>query len=278
MSGVVQRRAGGGGIILAVYSRYRADKDGTNAIYYMSGIWNQMLKLLILFVAAFATAAISGAAGFGGALLLLPLLVATVGVTHAVPLLTIVQLIGNLSRVGFGFSQIHWKPVVLFLLGAIPLSVLGALAFIQLPKELVTRAIGTAILIFLTLKYFGVLKLKSSATLLVAGGGLVGFLSGLVGSAGPLGAAIFLSLGLPPVAYIASEATTALVMHGIKAVVYQQYMALDHDFWFLAVLMGVAMILGTWSAKRVIERMRRETFQRFVAVLMVAIAGYMVIH
>lgn len=152
-----------------------------------------MLELLILFVAAFA-AAVSGVAGFGGALLLLPLLVTNVGVTHAVPLLTIAQLIGNLSRAGFGFSQIHWKAVMLFLLGAIPLSVLGALSFTQLPKDLVTRAIGAAILIFVALKYFNVLKLKGSSLLLVTGGGVVGFLSGLVGRAGPLGAAIFLSL------------------------------------------------------------------------------------
>lgn len=237
-----------------------------------------MLELLVLFAAAFAAAAISGAAGFGGALLLLPLLVATVGVTHAVPLLTIAQLIGNLSRAGFSFTQIHWKPVMLFLLGAIPLSILGALSFVQLPKDLVTRAIGAAILIFVALNYFRVLKLKGSSTLLVAGGGVVGFLSGLVGSAGPLGAAIFLSLGLPPVAYIASEATTALAMHGVKTLVYQQYIALGRDFWFLAALMGVAMIIGTWSTKQIIERMPRETFQRFVAILLVAIAGYMVVH
>lgn len=50
-----------------------------------------MLEPVILFIAAFAAAAISGAAGFGGALLLLPLLVAMVGVTQAVPLLTIAQ-------------------------------------------------------------------------------------------------------------------------------------------------------------------------------------------
>jgi len=42
--------------------------------------------------------------------------------------------------------------------------------------------------------------------------------------------------------------------------------------------MGGAMILGTWSAKKVIERISQEMFQRFVAVLLVAIAGYMVIH
>ncbi|MEF3073428.1 sulfite exporter TauE/SafE family protein [Methylobacter sp. Wu1] len=237
-----------------------------------------MLDLILLFLAAFAAAAISGAAGFGGALLLLPLLVAMVGVVHAIPLLTIAQLIGNLSRVGFGFRQIHWRPVALFLLGAIPFSLLGAASFVQLPKDVVTRAIGAALLAFVALKYFGVLKLKASSASLVMGGGMVGFLSGLVGSAGPLGAAFFLSLGLPPVAYIASEATTALAMHGVKAVVYQHYIALDREFWLLAALMGSAMILGTWSAKRFIERMPQAIFQRFVAVLLVGIAGYMLIH
>jgi hypothetical protein len=237
-----------------------------------------MVQMLVLFVSAFAAAAISGSAGFGGALLLLPLLVGTVGVTHAVPLLTMAQLIGNLSRAGFGFTQIQWKPVGLFLLGAVPFSILGAVSFIQLPKELVTRTIGAAILIFVALKYFGVLKVKAGPAFLVAGGGVVGFLSGLVGSAGPLGAAIFLSLGLPPVAYIASETTTALAMHGVKTVVYQRYITLDREFWLLAMLMGVAMILGTWSAKRVIEHMPQEMFQRFVAILLVAISVYMVIH
>ncbi len=144
-----------------------------------------MLELASLFIAAFVSAAISGAAGFGGALMLLPLLVETVGVTQAVPLLTIAQLIGNFSRAGFGFTQIQWKPVGLFLLGAIPLSILGALSFVQLPKELVTRAIGAAIFVFVTQKYFGILKIRGGRAVLIGGGAAVGYLSGFVGSAGP---------------------------------------------------------------------------------------------
>lgn len=237
-----------------------------------------MLELVILFVAALTAAAISGAAGFGGALLLLPLLVATVGTTHAVPLLTVAQLVGNLSRAGFGFTHIHWKPVGLFLLGAVPCSVLGALSFVQLPEDYVTRAIGATILVFVALKHFGLVSIRGGPTLLVMGGGVVGFLSGLVGSAGPLGAAIFLSLGLPAVAYIASEAITALAMHGVKTAIYQRYIALDREFWFLAVLMGVAMIIGTWSAKRVVERMPVDTFHRFVTLLLAATATYMLLH
>lgn len=54
---------------------------------------------LLLLTSAFVAAAISGSAGFGGALLLLPLLTHIVAVSGAVPLLTIAQLVGNISRV-----------------------------------------------------------------------------------------------------------------------------------------------------------------------------------
>lgn len=236
-----------------------------------------MIKILALFFGAFAAAAISGSAGFGGALLLLPLLVAVVGAEQAVPLLTVAQILGNASRAGFGFSKIRWKPVGVFLLSAVPAAALGAMSFIQLPKTTVTRAIGLAIIVFVLLKMTGVLRLRPGPGLLVIGGGITGFLSGLVGSAGPIGALIFLSLGLPPTAYVASEAVTALGMHAVKMVIYQQIIALDREFWLLALLLGSAMILGTWSAKRFIEKLAPEVFLKIVSALLVAVGLYMLL-
>ena len=235
------------------------------------------MEIALLFIAAFVAAAISGSAGFGGALLLLPLLTAVVGAREAVPLLTVAQLIGNLSRAGFGFSQIRWKPVGLFLLGAIPLSMVGALSFVSLPAGIVTRGIGVAVLAFAALKYFRILDFKPSTRLLIAGGGMTGLLSGLVGSAGPLGAAVFLSLGLPPVAYVASEASTALAMHAVKTVVYGKMLSLDRDFWLLGGWLGIAMIAGTWVANRYIKRASPAGFERYVLVLLAIVATYLIV-
>ncbi len=235
-----------------------------------------LVLIVGLSLGAFLAAAISGAAGFGGALILLPLLTRAVGATLAVPLLTIAQLIGNFSRVAFGFREIRWRPVGLFLIGAVPCSVLGSLSFIALPKAILVRLIGGAILLFVALRYFRILRFAPSAKLLVGGGGMVGFLSGLIGSAGPVGAAIFLTLELPAVAYIASEAVTALVMHVVKSVVYQHYIHLE-QVWLLAVALGVAMILGTWTAKRMIERMPPERFRNFVAILLVLVSLQMLV-
>lgn len=236
-----------------------------------------MLTYLVLFAGAFLAAALSGAAGFGGALLLLPLLVHTQGAVVAVPLLTVAQLVGSFSRVTLWFHEIRWRPVGIFLLGAVPLSIIGSLSFVALPKPLVVRLIETIILLFVVLRHGGLLRVAPGTGLLLVGGGIVGFLSGLVGSAGPLGVAIFLVLQLPAGAYIASEATTALVLHMVKTVVYQRYLHVKEEVWLLAAYLGVAMVLGTWAGKRVIERMPAEQFRRFVEILLVILSLQMVI-
>ena len=53
------------------------------------------MQVTVLLIASFAASLISGAAGFGGSLLLLPVVTACIGAEMAVPVLTISQLIGN---------------------------------------------------------------------------------------------------------------------------------------------------------------------------------------
>ncbi|MBB6215416.1 hypothetical protein HNQ80_001505 [Anaerosolibacter carboniphilus] len=234
-------------------------------------------QYMVLFVGSFLAAAISGAAGFGGALLLLPLLTNTIGTTLAVPILTIAQLIGNLSRVFMGFKVIEWKPVKIFILGAIPMSIIGSLSFIAIPKSLVTRTIGAAIILFVILKYYKLLKFEANNRVMFIGGGIVGLISGLVGSAGPIGAALFLSLNLSPVAYISSEAVTAVAMHITKTIVYQKYLGIGSKEIFIGLFMGIAMIFGTWSGKKIIEKMSKENFMKFVSILLSLIGLQMLI-
>lgn len=236
-----------------------------------------MNHYLLLFAAAAISAAISGAAGFGGPLLLLPILSATVGVTHAMPLMIITQLIATISRAGFGVRQIQWKMVALFLVSAVPLCILGTYFSIDVSQAVATQAIGGVILLFVALKFTGIIQINGGPPLVFIGGGIVGFLSGTITTAAPLGPAVFLTLGLPPVAYIASEATTALVLHGTRALIAQHYLTLDQQLWTYAALMCGGAIIGTWGAKLLIERLTQKTFLRCVTVFLVLVAVYMVI-
>jgi len=237
----------------------------------------QFHTYIMLFAGGFLAAAISGAAGFGGALLLLPLLTKVLGVTLAIPVLTVAQIIGNLSRVWFGFNQINWKYVNIFILGAIPMAVLGAFSFINAPKELITRIVGLTIVAFVALKYFKIVKFQPNNKTMLIGGCIVGLISGLVGSAGPIGAALFLSLGLPPVSYIASEAVTAVAMHVTKIVIYQKYLDIGLRGLEIGLFIGIAMILGTWVGKKIIEKLPRVIFVKFVGILLLLIGLQMMI-
>jgi uncharacterized membrane protein YfcA len=56
-------------------------------------------EVIVVIITALAASFLAAIAGFGGSVIMLPVLVWTVGITDAIPVLTIAQLIGNLSRV-----------------------------------------------------------------------------------------------------------------------------------------------------------------------------------
>ena len=86
----------------------------------------QGVELLALSLLASVIAAV---AGFGGSVILLPLVVHLFGIKAAVPILTVAQLLGNASRAWFGRKDIDWKVVGYFSLGCIPSAIIGAVMF-----------------------------------------------------------------------------------------------------------------------------------------------------
>ncbi len=104
-------------------------------------------ELIILFAISFLAATISGAAGFGGALVLLPILTSMVGIKAAVPILTIGQIFGNASRVWFGRQELKWKPIIFFLLTAIPLTILGSYLFTDIDGNKIKIGIGVFLIL-----------------------------------------------------------------------------------------------------------------------------------
>lgn len=224
---------------------------------------------IVMFLLSWGAASISGLAGFGGALLLLPILTGLLGPKAAVPVLTVAQLLGNASRAGFGFGEIRWRLVTYFVIGAVPGSIAGSLVFVDLPRNQISTAIGLFLVLVLLMRRLRIRRLEKSRWWLVPGGALVGFLSAVLGSAGPLGAAFFLGLNLPPVAYVASEAVTAVAIHVTKTVVYERYALVGIGELTLGAFLGAGMVLGSWTGRKLIDRLPRAVFSLVVEILMV---------
>lgn len=236
-----------------------------------------MMMLIIIVCSAFVPAMISGIAGFGGALILLPVLTCFVGIHVAIPVLTIGQIFGNASRVWFGRKELRWKPILLFLLTALPFTVFGSVVFAYFDGKVIQTAVGVILLAVVINKRTGLIPHFIGLKGMPIGGMLTGFISGVAGSAGPLGAAFFLGLNLPAVAYIASEAVTALCMHLVKVFTYHKYEYIGTLEIRFGLLIGLAMILGSWVGNKTISKIPSDIFPIIIEVLLVASGVYMII-
>lgn len=236
-----------------------------------------MSELILIFTISFLAATISGAAGFGGALLLLPILTGIVGIKAAVPILTIGQIFGNASRVWFGRKELQWKPIIFFIVTAIPLTIIGSYIFTDIDSKKIKIGIGGFLILLVIYRRISTKKIVLGDKGMLFGGGLTGFLSGLAGSAGPLGAAFFLGLNLTATAYVASEAFTALAIHLTKTIVYNNYSLIGQTELQYGIFIGIAMILGSWAGKKIIAKLSKDTCVIIVEILLIVSGIQMII-
>src|SRR5690242_1577269 len=94
---------------------------------------------------------VAAVSGFGGAAILLPVLVWLFGVKEAVPILTVAQLIGNGSRVWFNRKEVDYRVVLWFSLGGVPLAVIGGLLFAKAPLSALTRLLGAFLILIVVI-------------------------------------------------------------------------------------------------------------------------------
>lgn len=228
-----------------------------------------MLETVILIVAGLAAGLLSGTVGFGGRMILLPAITSFYGIEVAVPMATVAQLLSNIFRMGAGFRSIRWRKVGFFLILAAPLTVVGAYGFVVVPKEMMTRILCILLTIFAILDLSERFRLPRSRWTMLAGGGVSGIINGLLCLSGPISSAVFLTLGLSPVAYIASEAASAVVMHIIQMIMYGEFGLIGKMVILDGLYLGVAMVIGNFIAMKFIRDIRRKIYRRIVAAVMI---------
>ncbi len=203
--------------------------------------------------------------------MLLPVLVAFFGVRDAIPILTVAQLVGNGSRVVLNWREVVLPVVGWFALGGVLLALLGGWLFATAPISPLTRALGGFLLLVVAVRRFGLWK---PARLPVRGFALLGagfsFLSALVGSVGPLMAPFFLAYGLVKGAYVGTEAFATVVMHVAKLVAYGGTAILTVRGALVGLALGPVMIAGSWTGKRIVDRLPEKVFVLLIEITMAA--------
>jgi len=231
-----------------------------------------VLHWVVIGAVAFVAATLAAVSGFGGAAVLLPVLVAFFGIRQAIPILTVAQLIGNASRVWFNRRELQWNVVRWFSLGAVPFAALGAYLFAEAPLAALTRLLGLFLLLVVIWRHLhsGAHRTFPVPTFAPIGAG-ASFLSALLGSVGPVMAPFFLAYGLVKNAYIGTEAMCTVVMHVTKLVVYRESAVLSGFGAAVGLALGPVMIAGSYLGKRIVDKLPERVFVGIIeAVLIVA--------
>ncbi len=220
-------------------------------------------------VLAFIASTISGVTGFGGAVLMLPALVAAYGARPAVVILTIAQAVGNGSRAFFGRHAIDWKVAGLFVLGAVPSAIAGSVIFADLSVVWLERLLGIFLLATVVYRHTAFHRRAMALWGFVPVGVAFGFLSAILGSVGPFVAPWFLSYGLLKTAYVATEAVGALCMHATKALAYRNLGLISAQSALIGLALSPAMIAGSYVGRNIVERLPERIFALLIELVLI---------
>jgi uncharacterized membrane protein YfcA len=188
----------------------------------------------------------------------------------ALVLVAIFHLFGNIGRITFFRHGLDKKVLLVFGLPSFLLSLLGATLVGDLSQTLLKLLLGI-FLISLSVAFLVKPKLAfpSNTKSLVLGGGISGFIVGLIGTGGALRATFLTGLKMDKEKYIA---TAAVISLGTDATRIPSYLAngflAEQYYYFVPVLFGIALA-GSFVGRKIVGRIGQARFKKMILIAVI---------
>ena len=213
---------------------------------------------------------ISGVVGFGASIMLMPVLVIAYGPRAAVPIMAIASVMANASRVMVWWRDVDWRACAVYSVTGIPAAALGARTLLALPPRIVEVALGAFFIAMVPLRRrLAARNAKLKLWHLAPIGAVIGFLTGIVVTTGPISVPAFLAYGLVKGAFLATEAAGSLGIYVAKAIVFRSFGALPVDAIAKGLTIGASLMIGSYLAKRFVLKLPAERFRLLMDGMMV---------
>jgi len=232
------------------------------------------LDYAFVLVVGLAAGILGGVVGAGSSILLLPVLVYQFGPKQAVPVMAIASIMSNASRVMAWWREVNWRAFAAYSLPGLPCAALGARTLLALPPRFIDAALG---LFFLSM--IGVRRWLRDHSFharwwhLSIAGTVIGFLTGIVLSTGPLSVPVFASYGLTKGAFLSTEALSSLALMASKAATFRSLGALPWPQVAQGIVIGASLMLGSFVGKAIVQRMNTETFESLLDLVLLVSGG-----
>ncbi len=238
----------------------------------------ESIKIAAIILASFVGFTVSGVVGMGGGLVALPVLIWVLGVKEAIPLLSIAQFIGSVSRAYVHKDTIDWKVVGYFASGSVPVALIASFIFVFIDSTVIVRILGGMLILMVIYSLLPVWRnFRMPLKGFVPIGSATGFISGLFGIPGPFATVFYLSYGLSASAYVG----TSSVGYGLIQLPKVLIFGLDGLFTVQSILIGIGLgiisIVGAFLGKMLLGRIPARVFTTLItAILLVSGVSLMV--
>ena len=247
----------------------------------------ELLPIVYLSVVSFFAWIVSTLAGGGSPFILIPLVNLLMGAASVPPVITIGMFFGNAHRVFLFWREIDWVLTGWYAPGAIAGAILGAYTFTQIHLDWLQLVIG----VFLIVSAFLFELEKKPAKLddklaeelipeevkpefqlkawyIMPAGFLKAYVSGLVGTTGPVLNPFYLRYGLVKEKMIATKAAHMTIIHIVKIITYGVFAAMSKEQIVAGLAIGLAAIPANLVGKYILSRMSPDQFRQIVLAFM----------
>jgi len=205
---------------------------------------------------------ISGIVGFGASIMVMPVLVIQFGPQRAVPIMAVVSIIANASRILVWWRDIAWRPCLVYAATAAPAAALGARTLLELPPRMVEAALGVFFLAMIPVRRFlAARELRIRLWQLAIIGAVIGYLTGIVASTRPISVPVFLAFGLVKGAFLSTEAAASLAIYLSKAATFRVLGALPTELLVAGLVIGPSLMVGSFVARRFVLKLDAQSFR-----------------
>jgi uncharacterized protein len=225
---------------------------------------------IIFIIIGFFSEMVGTMAGFGSSTIYLPLASYFLDFKTALVLVAIFHFFGNISRIAFFRHGLDKKVLLLFGIPSFVLSLLGATLVGNLSQTLLKFMLGIfLIVISATFLLRPKLAFPANAKSFVLGGGISGFIVGLIGTGGALRAALLTGLKMEKEKYIATAAVIALGTDATRIPSYISAGFLPEQYhYFVPILFGTA-VAGSYVGRKIVNRIDQDKFKKMVLIAII---------
>lgn len=222
---------------------------------------------MFFFVFAFVAEIIGTVAGFGSSTILLPISLFFVDFKTGLVLVAIFHIAGNFGRSTFFRHGLDKKMILTFGIPSITLSILGAQLAGSLSQPILKLILGVFLIVLsVALLVKPRLQFPANKSTIIAGGGISGFITGLVGTGGALRAAFLTGFNVDKFKYIATTAILAIGTDATRIPVYLSQGFLTPNYYYYVPILVLIALGGSFLGRKLVNKINQDKFKKIVLI------------